>query len=248
MIPRVIFKVMSLEENIENIKWMFFDINGEFSIRDAVVQYFPDLKESINLTSKQEVYINIENLIKECYEYSLEKIEYDIKRYNDIWEKYNNRYFGELTKYLNIDWPSDKQLIVAKVGLIPVFPRYLDEFSFDISYSLNEEKVVEVTAHETLHFLWFEKWKELYPNSKREEYDSPYLTWKYSEMVTDSILNSKDISNVLTIEEKSYDSFYAIKDGNNSVMENLKLIYEKNISVEEKITKGFEYINTIFNK
>lgn len=248
MIPRVIFKVMSLEENIENIKWMFFDINGQFSIRDAVIQYFPDLKESVNLTSKQEVYINIEKLIKECYEYSLEKIEYDVKRYNDIWDKYNNRYFGELTKYLNIDWPSDKQLIVAKVGLIPVFPRYLDEFSFDLSYSLNEEKVVEVTAHETLHFLWFEKWKELYQNSKREEYDSPHLTWKYSEMVTDPILNSKHINNVLKIEEKSYDSFYEIKDENNNVMENLKLIYEKNISVEEKITKGFEYINKIFNK
>lgn len=57
--PRVRFKVMSLEENIENIKWMFFDTNGEFSIRDAVVQYFPDLKESVNLTSKQEVYIRL---------------------------------------------------------------------------------------------------------------------------------------------------------------------------------------------
>ena len=246
--PRVRFKVMSLEENIENIKWMFFDANGEFSIRDAVVQYFPDLKESVNLTSKQEVYINIENLIKECYEYSLEKIEYDVKRYNDIWNKYNNRYFSELTKYLNIDWPSDKQLIVAKVGLIPVFPRYLDWFSFDLSYSLNEEKIVEVTAHETLHFLWFEKWKELYPNCHRKEYDSPYLPWKYSEMVTDPILNSKDINDVLKIEEKSYDSFYEIKDGNNNVMENLKLIYKKNISVEEKIIEGFEYIKQIFNK
>ena len=60
--------------------------------------------------------------------------------------------------------------------------------------------------------------------------------------------SEQDVNNVLKIEEKSYDSFYAIKDGNNSVMENLKLIYEKNISVEEKITQGFEYINTIFNK
>ena len=139
MIPRVVFKVMSLEENVENIKWMFFDTNGEFSIRDSVVQYFPDLKESVYLTSKEQVYINIENLIKECYEYSLEKIELDVKRYNDIWYQYNDRYFNELTKCLNINWPSDKLIIEAKVGLIPVYPRYLDEFSFDLSFSLNKE-------------------------------------------------------------------------------------------------------------
>ena len=47
--PRVRFKVMSLEENIENIKWMFFDTIGEFSIRDALIQYFPDLKDNIAL-------------------------------------------------------------------------------------------------------------------------------------------------------------------------------------------------------
>jgi len=160
---------MSLEQNIENIKWMFFEDEGEFSIREATIQYFPDLKDLINIESKKDIYDGIEKLIKECYEYSLEKIEYDVKRYNDIWDKYNNRYFRELTKYLNIEWPSSKQIIVAKVGLIPVFPRYLDEFSFDLSYSLNEEKVIEVTAHETLHFLWFEKWKQLYPNCDRIE-------------------------------------------------------------------------------
>ena len=223
MLPRVIFKEMSLEENIENIKWMFFDTNGEFSIRDAVIQYFPDLKESINLESKEEIYSNIEKLIKECYEYSLEKIKLDVKKYNDIWREYNDNYFSELAKYLNIDWPSDKLVIVAKVGLISVFPRHLNDFSFDLSFSLDKEKVIEVTAHETLHFLWFEKWKQLFPNSKREEYDSPHLVWRYSEMVTDPILNSKPIKEVLKIEEKSYDSFYNIKDGNSKMMEKLIL-------------------------
>ena len=53
MQPRVIFKEMSLEENIDNIKWMFFDTNGEFSIRDAVIQYFPDLKESLIYNQKK---------------------------------------------------------------------------------------------------------------------------------------------------------------------------------------------------
>ena len=178
----------------------------------------------------------------------MKNIKLDVKKYNDIWREYNDNYFSELIKYLNVDWPSDKLVIVAKVGLIPVFPRYLDDFSFDLSFSLGKEKVVEVTAHETLHFLWFKKWKQLFPNSKREEYDSPHLVWKYSEMVTDPILNSKPINEVLKIEEKAYDSFYDVKDGKYNVIEKLKMIYDSNTSIEDKIIKGFEYIKTVIEK
>ena len=245
MIPKIIFKEMSLEENIEHIKWMVFDNEGEFSISDATLQYFPDLRDTVNLSSKGEIYKEIENLVKECYEYSLKQIKMDVIRYNQIWEKYNDSYFIELSKYLNVNWPKNKEIIEAKVGLIPVFPRYLDNFSFALSFSLNDEKVIETAAHETLHFLWFEKWKEIYPKCSRKEYDSPYMPWKYSEMVTDPILNSDNIKSILNIEEKAYDNFYNIKDGESSMMENLKLIYKSKECIESRIIKGYEYVKRV---
>ena len=133
---RVMFKEMTLEENIDHIKWMFFETDGEFSIRDATLRYFPDLKEAIHLQTKGEIYKFIEDFIKECYEESVGKIKEDVKRYNDIWSKYNDMYLEELSSYLNMRWPLDKKIIEARVGLIPVYPRYLDNFSFDLSYCL----------------------------------------------------------------------------------------------------------------
>lgn len=241
MNPKVIFKEMSLEENIEQIKWMFFDNEGEFSIREATLRYFPDLKEAISL-EVEEAYKYIEGFVKECYECSFNKIKEDVNRYNNIWGKYNDDYFNELSNYLKVKWPSDKNIIEAKVGLIPVYPRYLDDFSFGLSFSLNEYSVIEVTAHETLHFIWFEKWKELYPNCERKEFDTPYLPWKYSEMVVDPIINSKNIKDILNIEERAYDSFYKLVDGNTFVMDKLKLIFLSDISIEDKITKGYECV------
>lgn len=47
-LPKVIFKKMSLKENIEHIKWMIFETEGEFSIRDATIGYFPDLSKVYN--------------------------------------------------------------------------------------------------------------------------------------------------------------------------------------------------------
>lgn len=232
--PRVIFKKMTLEDNINNIKWMYFS-DDNLNFYNAVINYFPDLKDVDISMSKEKINIKIEELIKECYEYSENKLDEEVKRYNEVWNEYNDNYFKVLIEYLNIDWPKDKAEIVANVGLIPIFPRYLDAFSFDLSFGLEKEKIIEVTAHETLHFLWFEKWKQLFPDFKIEEFEHPNIIWEYSEMVTDPILNSKEINNILKIEEKAYDYFYEIK----GLMYELKCLYQSDISVEEKITKGF---------
>ena len=107
-------------------------------------------------------------------------------------------------------------------------------------------KLLRTCAHETLHFLWFEKWKQLHPETSRREFDSPYLVWKYSEMVTDPILNSKSFSDLFVLNERGYDSFYELKDGNSKVMDNLRQIYSKDIAIEEKIDTGYEYVSSIF--
>ena len=142
-------------------------------------------------------------------------------------------------------WPNELDVIDAKVGLIPVFPRYLDTFSFSVSTGLNDFQLTEICAHETLHFLWFEKWKKIYPETPRREYDSPYITWQYSEMVTDPILNNKPFSDIFDFQEHGYNSFYEMYDGEELVMDNLRKIYGESISVEQKIDKGFKYIKNI---
>lgn len=183
---------------------------------------------------------------KEYNQYS-EKIKSNTNRYNDIWQEYNDKYFEALTNYLDIKWPSNIEVIDVIVGLIPVFPRYLDDFFFAVGTGLEEWKLIETCAHETLHFMWFEKWKQIHPETKRMEYDSPYITWQYSEMVTDPILNNKPFSDIFSgiFVERGYDSFYELHDKNNLVMDNLRNIYGENISVEDKINKGFKYINNI---
>lgn len=130
--------------------------------------------------------------------------------------------------------------------MIPVFPRYLDNFSFSVSTGVEDWKLIEVCAHETLHFLWFEKWKQLYPEIPRREYDTPYLSWKYSEMVTDPILNNKPFSTMFNFIEHGYDSFYEIYDNNELVMDNLRKIFSEEIPVEGKIEKGFSYVKKIY--
>ena len=248
MIPKIIFREMTLEENINLIKWEYFEKDGPLNIHSLVIKYFPELSHIDEKLSKEEIYNIIENVVKEKYNKMKDKLKKEVQRYNSIWNKYNDAYFKTLSKYLNVKWPGNHTIIDAQIGLTPVFPRYLNSFGFSLAIGIEEKEVIRTSAHETLHFLWFEKWKELYPECPRIEYDSPYITWQYSEMVTDPILNSKEIKKVININERAYRSFYDIKDGNDYMMDNLKDIYNSNLTIEEKITKGFEYIKTVLEK
>lgn len=244
-IPKIEFKVMSLEENIETIKWAYYEDNGLLSVHYYTIQYFPKLANIDKRIPKSEVYKIIEEVVKKDYNKYKSRIEEEVKRYNLLWEKYNDLYFLTLSKYLDVEWPSNLNIIEGNVGLIPIFPRCLDSLSFSISTGVEDWKVIETCAHETLHFLWFEKWKNIHPETPRREYDSPYITWQYSEMVTDPILNNVPFSDMFNFEEKGYDSFYEMYDGDTLVMDNLRKIYSENIPINEKINKGFDYLNSI---
>lgn len=242
-IPKLIFRIMSPEENIDVIKWAYYEDNGLLSVHDYTINYFPELAKLDKNLPKEEIDKEIELVVKKDYIKYKDRLNEEVERYNSLWKEYNDIYFTKLSEFLEVDWPLTVKVIDATVGLIPVFPRYLDEFSFSISSGVEDWKLIETCAHETLHFLWFEKWKTIHPETPRREYDSPYITWQYSEMVTDPILNNKPFNKLFNFKEQGYDSFYDMYDGNILVMDKLREIYSRDIPINEKINTGFEYIN-----
>ena len=62
-LPRIIFKEMTLKENIDVIKWAYFENNGALSVHDFTVKYFPQLANLDSNLSKDEIYKVIEDLV-----------------------------------------------------------------------------------------------------------------------------------------------------------------------------------------
>ena len=247
-IPKIVFEPVPLEKNIEFVKWAYFQSDGSLDIHSNTINCFPELGNIGEDASEEEMYEIVEKVVTEVYNKNISKINSEILRYSEIWEKYSDLYFNNLSKYLNVEWP-DKD-ICCNVGIMPVCPRYLDSFDFCISVDTPSDEVIRVFAHECCHFLWFEKIKELYPNIPRREYDSPYNAWKYSEMVVDPILNSKFINDIFNnkFNEKAYDSFYEIKDKDGKyLMDVLKDIYNSDKPIESKIREGFDYICSVLD-
>ncbi len=244
--PKVIFQKMTLEENIELVKWAFFQDDKELNIKDYTLFLFKELEPLVNAKPTKAVEEKIEEIVTSYYRLNEKQMEKEVIRYQNIWAKYNDNYLKTLATFFKVPLPPKMKIINAKVGLIPVFPRMLDDFSFSLSIGIEDWKIIETTAHEVLHFIWFEKWKLLYPKTPRRYFDSPYLEWKYSEMVTDPILNNKPFKEMFTFQERGYDSFYQLYDENELVMDKLRKIYSTGDSIENKIKDGFTYIEQIF--
>lgn len=242
-IPKVVFEPVSLENNIDIVKWAFFQEDGDLDIHTCTLNCFPELNSIDMSLSHDEISNKIEDIVTDNYNKNISIINDYVSKYNKIWSKYNDYYFEVLSKYLNIEFPDSVRIINGFVGIMPVCPRYLDTFDFCISVNTSIDNVMRITSHECCHFLWFVKWEKLYPECPRSHYDNPYIEWKYSEMVVDPILNSDEINEVIGVKEKAYDSFYSIKDKDNKyLMDILKKIYSKSMSIEDKIKEGFEYV------
>ena len=232
-IPKVKFKKMSLEENINIVSWAFYADSSNLNIHDYTIQCFPKLNSISSDMSQNEANKIIAEVVSEEYYQKEKKIEDEVERYSRLWKKYNDKYFKMLFDFFGCSFDND---VIATVGLIPVFPRNLDDLSFSISIDLEESKLVEVSAH------------ELYPKTPRRNYDSPYLEWQYSEMVTDPILNNRPFSDLFSFKEKGYDSFYELYDGDELVMDKLRKLYSTSDSINIKVENGFNYLQRINKK
>lgn len=243
---KVVFKKLSRKDNLDIIKWTLFDNDDTLNLRENTLEMFPELKD-INVSDKdsQETNLKIEEIFDKYYSELEDKIDEDVLRYDEIWKEYNDKYFETLCKYLNVSLDDKTSIIEAMIGYIPVSPRYLENYSFYTTIYLEEKNLLEIVCHELLHFAWFIKWKELYPDSKLEDLECPSLVWEFSEIIVDAILNSAEMKKCIELDGRAYDMFYDLEYNGENVMSKLRDIFNSNDSIENRIREGFEYFKKV---
>lgn len=248
MCPVVVFKKLSLEENIEIVKSFYEfgnkDNNIYFSQNESIFNTFPALREIINDSMTVEgINKAIDEEVTRTYNEESFAIDTKIIDYNQYWSIYNNAFMETISNVLNVDWPSSLTTITAYVGILPICPRDLDNYNFYISWRSDIASVISNVIHETCHFLFFEKWKKLHRYYKRIEFDYPYPIWEYSEMVIDPILNRLDIKIVFKdmpgMNYSSYDYFY--QDEKKDLMDKLRNIYRTE-DIDDAIKNGYRLL------
>lgn len=203
---------------------------------EKIYKNHPKLREILKDKQSDEYYKHVYKYSNEFIKKNKKSLDRLVTRYQKEWDKINNEYLEVLSERFETDYPTSRKTITAYVSIVPIFPRFLDEWSFNVS-SKNPNFMIPIAMHEILHFLYFKKWMEVFPKTKRKELDNPHLVWRLSEILAPIILNhNKDIQKILKYKHMHYSEFQKIKIGRKTMIKYFEDLYKKHL----KSNQSFE--------
>lgn len=202
--PKVVFKLPTTKQEAQLFMWFCLDTEDSYWIK-MIYNAHPKVKTIIR-NNKDE-----KKLYKELYAYSKSfiaerkaGIEKCVREYQKEWDKVNDTYLKMLSKDFETGYPKGRRTMTAYISIFPVCPRFLDTWSFNVQYA-QPELMKPVVAHEILHFMYFKKWMEVFPKTKRREMEAPHLVWKLSEILAPIILrNNLEMQALIRSRDRGY--------------------------------------------
>lgn len=98
-------------------------------------------------------------------------------------------------------WPKGKYIAYATTW--GMFPRFLDEKTFQIPFKHKKKKYIPVIiAHEMLHFIFYDYFYKKYPGYESDEYN--FFVWHVSEIFNALIQSSPNWLKIFKMGSMSY--------------------------------------------
>lgn len=226
VIPKIEFKIAKLdyEQNIFNE--FCFKKSGFWDWSSRIFLFHPKLKDIKGSKNRRDY-------IKDFYK---KKGNYIKKRKEIIekdWLKIHKQYIYVLEEILEIKWPNNKK-ITAYISICPICPRFLKTWSFSVFFKYNLDSIRYIIAHEILHFLYFKKWKGVFPKSKVRTFDTPHIEWHLSEILAPVILNHAKIQKIIKYKSKGYKEH---RDFRINLPEHFEHLYKESLKRKEPFSK-----------
>ncbi|HNW55973.1 MAG TPA: hypothetical protein PKN62_02780 [bacterium] len=200
---------------------------------ERIYKHHPELKQmlaQINLDDKDAFQETCLEYAKKYIKENEESILAAQVTFQKEWDEVGDKYLQILSEHFETNYPSDIEVIKAYVSISPICPRYLDNWSFAVNYN-RPEYLKKVATHEILHFLYFKKWLEVFPETTRKEMDSPYLVWKLSEIIAPIVLNyHPEIQKIVNVYSPGYKEFQDIEIFGKKLISYFEDLYKKHLA------------------
>ena len=164
--------------------------------------------------------------VDKIYSEKLDEITKSQDRLQKSWDEINDMVMERLAEIVQIQWPDRNARGFMTINRI--CPRNLEAWSFYVSYFQDIEAQKGIVLHELTHFLYFEKWKHVFPNYSESEFEKPNLIWELSEILVEPIDKDKELMKLVPKTAKAYNRYYSIKiNGKESVIDHFAKLYER---------------------
>ncbi|MFA5157875.1 MAG: hypothetical protein WC451_01625 [Patescibacteria group bacterium] len=242
-VPKIIFKAMPLSESVDSIHGFLNPYKNEWDWSEMIYGEYPNIKDKLKGINKVGDRKAIEtDFFKEYIVNNDIDLSATAKIFQHCWDKFGNEIFLVLAEILEVDWAGIPPEISAYISLNPINPRDIENFSFEVFYKYPQERVISVSIHELLHFIYFKKCRQVFPKTKERELDAPYLAWHLSEMVPAIILNDECLQKVFKYNFRSYDIYEDATLHGKSLLSYLKEFYDTRNDFEDFLKKSWDFV------
>ena len=225
-LPKVKFTDISLSKEVDWVHGFLFQ--NKWGWGKYIIKKHPKLKKVFSLKTEIEQVKFLKRYIVEFRKENQKLIEKNKTEYQKEWQKIEKDFFSILSEIIQIAWPKNKKVIKAMISVNPICPRFLNDWSFSVFYNYKKiTHAMEVIMHESCHFLYFEKWKQLYPNMNNKKFEFPYIEWHLSEIIAPIILNDICIQKLLKQKAVFYPEYKKIKTGGRTAPRYFTDLYNK---------------------
>lgn len=240
--PKVIFKLPSVRKEAEMFQMFCCYAPKEFDWSHIIYEAHPEIKKILeSRKDKKEAYKDLYTYSKDFISKNKHKLEALRFQYQKEWDTINDLYLKILSEDFETKYPHTRKIITAYVSIVPIYPRFLNTWSFNVG--LKSQNMKKIATHEILHFMYFKKWKEVFPKTKTAELEAPYLVWKLSEIVAPILLNNNPkIQKLTRAKDPGYSEFKNIKIGKQKIVTHFEKIYKNHIKKETSFTSFLESI------
>lgn len=226
--PKVKFTNIPLKTEIG---WLYnFLFEDDWGWSKHIIRKHPKIKPILLLKTKKERIKYLRQYIVDFRKNNSDKIEDRKNKYVKKWRTIENEYFELLSEMIEIDWPRNRKVIKAMMSINIICPRFLHDWSFSVFYNYKKlSHAMETIMHEVCHFLYFEKWKQMYPKMDTKKFESPYIEWHLSEILAPVILNDSRVQKLLKQKAFFYEEHEKIKINGGKATDFFSDLYRKSI-------------------
>jgi len=153
-------------------------------------------------------------------------------KFSKWWFPIEKRWFSFLKEIFELNNITANNVFTAYIGISPIFPRDIENETFLLPFYINRKKLLRLCAHETSHFFFYRKIKEI---NFAVQPDERHL-WLISELLV-SLLFSDPRS--IGILGQMSQSSYICKQ---SLIERCREIYQRRLGREITIQELLEHL------
>lgn len=149
-----------------------------------------------------------------------------------------NKIADAIRKLIGEPWEPIEEINIY-VGACPIAPRFLETNSFLLPYYYELPVLLNWSAHEMIHFLYFKKWAKLFPNDTVANFESPDPVWVLSEILVATIGNDPIIQKVTNTEFNIYPDWDEMEINSEKLVDIFQKIYDKSETFDEFLKESW---------